>query len=147
LFINTLPVRVRVPAAAPLSRWLSELQDAQVELRQHEYTSLAQIQRWSPAPAGRPLFETLFVFENYPVDPDVGREAPSLEISRLRSVERTNYPLTATAVPGDRLLWKLSSLRSRFDAPSMQRALRQLETLLAAMATAPEVRLGDLPLL
>src|SRR5207248_1626060 len=68
LFINTLPVRVRITPGVSLSEWLHQLQAEQVEARQYEYMSLVQIQSCSEVPRGQSLFESLMVFQNYPVD-------------------------------------------------------------------------------
>ena len=55
LFINTLPVRVDLPAREPVGRWLERLQVQAAEAREHEYTPLASAQRWSGAAPGSPL--------------------------------------------------------------------------------------------
>ena len=68
LFMNALPVRVRVNAEEGLIGWLLKLQTELVDLRQYEHSPLAQVQRWSEVPRGTPLFETIFVFDNYPVE-------------------------------------------------------------------------------
>src|SRR6185369_7293505 len=68
LFINTLPVRVRVRGELKVVEWLRELQAEQVELRQYEYSPLVAVQGWSEVERGRSLFESILVFENYPVD-------------------------------------------------------------------------------
>src|SRR5690606_21740558 len=47
LFINTIPVRVRLPHDAIVARWLAELQERQVESRQNEHTPLVDIQGYS----------------------------------------------------------------------------------------------------
>ena len=65
LFINTLPLRVKLPPGKPLSDLLKELQDSQSRLMAHQHLGLAEIQ--SLAGLGE-LFDTLMVFENYPVD-------------------------------------------------------------------------------
>ncbi|MFP5287286.1 MAG: condensation domain-containing protein, partial [Thermoanaerobaculia bacterium] len=88
LFINTLPVRVGVNGAEPLAAWLRRLQERQLARQEFEHTPLAQIQRWSEVPAGSPLFETLYVFENYPDAGDVG--SGRLRIGNLKSLESTN---------------------------------------------------------
>ena len=44
LFINTLPVRVRIDWTAPLLDWLHQLQEEQVAQRRYEHISLAEIQ-------------------------------------------------------------------------------------------------------
>src|SRR5262249_46171035 len=65
LFINTLPVRVRLRPTEPLSELLTRLQDSQSRLIAHQHLGLAEIQRLMGL--GH-LFDTLVVFENYPLD-------------------------------------------------------------------------------
>ena len=67
LFINTHPVRARSSGVSTLA-WLEDLQRRQVELRDHEQVSLSEIHAWSDVPPDRPLFSTLVVYENYPLD-------------------------------------------------------------------------------
>ena len=67
LFINTLPLRVQDNPTQPLLSWLHALQTRQAEARQYDYTPLVQIQNWSEVPRGHALFESLLVFENYPI--------------------------------------------------------------------------------
>src|SRR5690606_30187812 len=55
LFINTLPVRVKVDEGQPVAGWLKGLQARSVEMRQYEYSSLLDIQRWSDIRPGQPL--------------------------------------------------------------------------------------------
>ena len=73
LFINTLPVRVRVAGDSRVGEWLSQLQRRQLAARQFEHSSLVDLQGWSEVPAGSPLFESLLVFENYPVSEELRR--------------------------------------------------------------------------
>ena len=65
LFINTLPLRIKLPPAKPLLDLLKEVQDSQSKLIAHQHLGLAEIQ--SAAGLGE-LFDTLVVFENYPLD-------------------------------------------------------------------------------
>src|SRR6266481_200854 len=119
LFINTLPTRVQIPVEARVLNWLGELQQREAEMRQYEWTPLVEIQRWSEVPRGVSLFESLFVFENYPVDASVvGRErAKSIEIRLGSTTQRTDYPLAAVSgLPGSRLLLRIDYARERFAA-------------------------------
>jgi amino acid adenylation domain-containing protein len=149
LFINTVPVRVHVRPASALSAWLGQIQAQQMEARQYEYSPLAQVQRWSDVPGGMPLFESIMVFDNYPLAPAVSTpgDRRSLEVRDVRSVEQTNYPLTVVAAPGAALALRISYDRRRFDATTITRMLRQLQTLLQGMAAQPTGRLADLPFL
>jgi amino acid adenylation domain-containing protein len=152
LFINTLPTRVRVPAGETVVPWLLRLQDQQSEARQYDYTPLSDIQAWSRAPAGTPLFETIFVFENEALDraldqQRIHRPERSLEVFDFRSFERTNYPITAGVAPGPQLFLGLSYECRRFDGVAVRRMLGHWRTLLEGIAANPNACLRDLPML
>ncbi|HEU0076673.1 MAG TPA: amino acid adenylation domain-containing protein, partial [Longimicrobiaceae bacterium] len=150
LFINTLPVRVAVPADAPALPWLRRLQDAQARVREWEHSPLAQVQRWSGV-EGAPLFESILVWENYPVEAALGA-APRrpFELRTVGGIEQTDYPLTLTGVPGaaDRgVSLGAAYARARFDHAAVERMVGHLEAVLAAFARAPEARRGEVELL
>ncbi|MBW8874482.1 MAG: non-ribosomal peptide synthase/polyketide synthase [Acidobacteria bacterium] len=150
LFINALPVRVAVPAGGRLLPWLAGLQALNLELRQHEHSPLSQVQRWAGQPAGAQLFDSLVVFENYPVDDalrQVAQRATGLEIVAVRSREQTHYPLTLAGVPGESLTLRALYDGRRFAGPAVDRLLGHLSRLLGALAAAPDVPLQDLPML
>ena len=149
LFINTLPVRVRVPEAgeeATAEAWLGRLQESQFELRQHEWTPLARVQALAEVPTGEPLFLSLYVFENYPVDPAMGERLRELRIEDVTTTERTNYPLTLTAAARGDLTLSLTTDR-RFEPTTARRMLAHLATLLDGLAADPKRPPQALPLL
>ncbi len=47
LFINTVPVRMRVVADIGLLPWLKELREQWIEVREFEHTPLVKIQEWA----------------------------------------------------------------------------------------------------
>jgi amino acid adenylation domain-containing protein/non-ribosomal peptide synthase protein (TIGR01720 family) len=148
MFINTLPLRVKVERAARLMDWMAGLQARQAEMQPFEYSSLAQVQGWSEVAGGVPLFESLLVFENYPVDSFVeawleGR-AGSLEISNLRAIETTNYPLALVVAPGEELKISAAYERGRFDDETITRLLGHFKSLLEAVASNPNRRVSEL---
>jgi amino acid adenylation domain-containing protein/non-ribosomal peptide synthase protein (TIGR01720 family) len=148
LFINTLPVRVLVRPQQRAAELLKTLQQQQAEARQYEHSSLVDIQGWSEVPRGTPLFESLLVFENYPVDQSVRKQAgQTLGISAVRSHDRTNYPLTVVAVAGAELQVCFDYERGRFETGRVSGIARHLGNLLAGIAANPEALLMDLPLL
>ncbi len=103
LFINSLPVRVRICPDELLSAWLQKLHAQQAEMRQYEFTPLVQVQGWSGIPRDRSLFETLLVFENYPTQGLQGVALPGLTIESGQAFSRTNFPLTIAVSPGSEL--------------------------------------------
>jgi amino acid adenylation domain-containing protein/non-ribosomal peptide synthase protein (TIGR01720 family) len=150
LFINTVPVRARVPAAGSLAAWLGELRATQAERTQQEWTPLARIQALSEVPAGEPLFASLFLFENYPLDAGIAGTAARLSglaIDDVAISERTNYALTLTAAArGGDLTLRLLHDR-RFEPATARRLLGHLAGLLAGFVADPERSPADVPLL
>ncbi|MGZ4954747.1 MAG: amino acid adenylation domain-containing protein [Methylobacter sp.] len=147
LFINTLPLRVRVPAAAEVTAWLQQLLEHNMTLRQYEYTPLVNINGWSEIPSGRALFDSLLVFENYPVDKVLREQLGSLSIADITIKDQSHYPLTVTAVPGTHLEISISYDQRYFDENSVLRMLGHFEVILESFAEQPESRLAELPLL
>jgi amino acid adenylation domain-containing protein len=148
LFINTLPVRIGLAPEAPLASWLEGIQERHAQLLQREYTPLVDVQRWSSAPRGVPLFESLLVFENYPVDREAERLAGvPFTVEVASQFSHTNYPLTLIVFGGERMVLRLKYATDRFDEEAMVRRLGHLERLLEGMTALPGARLSDLPLL
>jgi amino acid adenylation domain-containing protein/non-ribosomal peptide synthase protein (TIGR01720 family) len=146
LFINTVPVRVAVPAEEGAAAWLARLQEEQLEQRRYDWTPLAEIQKLVDLPQGEPLFASLLVFENYPVDAALGERLGGLQIRDVALAERTNYPLTLTVVERGELSLRLTADR-RFEPATVRRLLAHLESLLEGFAADPEAPLGSRPLL
>ncbi|MBW4636041.1 MAG: amino acid adenylation domain-containing protein [Iphinoe sp. HA4291-MV1] len=147
LFINTLPIRMRVCADETLVVWLKQIHKQLFEISQYEYSPLVQIQEWSDVSRGLPLFESIVVFENYPVDAAVQQQNQNLHVSNVRILEKTNYPLTLIAVPGAQLSLRLMYDTQRFEASAVARMVRHFQTLLEAIANHPHQKLSDIPLL
>jgi non-ribosomal peptide synthetase component F len=143
LFINTLPVRVQIPPETSVGAWLQTLQAQQAELRQYEYTPLMQVQGWSDVPGGVPLFESILVFENFPIDAALGgagagENGSSLQVRNVHTTSHTNYPLTIVAVPDREMLLKIAYDRELFADDTIERMMGHLQTLLSNMAGDPE---------
>jgi len=148
LFINGLPLRVRIDPTAELIPWLQQLQAEQVEQREFEYSSLEQILVWAGMPRTVPLYESMFVYENYPADPLGISKEGSLAVREASLREAGNYALTLYASQrGDRMSLRLAYHWDRFSAQGAARLIAGLEALILAVLEQPETRLGDLPLL
>ncbi|MCI3935033.1 non-ribosomal peptide synthetase [Streptomyces sp. AN091965] len=95
LLANTVPVRARLDGT--LADTLTDLQARQRALVEHQHVALTDLERLT----GRHrLFDSLVVFENYPVDPDRLRApAPGLTVVGTRFREATHHPVTLTVMP------------------------------------------------
>ncbi len=147
LFINTLPVRVRVDPGQPLLAWLQQILEHQAEARQYEYAPLVQIQGWSAVPRGTALFESVVVYENYPVDNSLVAQSGSLLFRHARAIERGNDPLIATFSLGSTLRIRLIYNCGRIDTATAERLLGHLRTLLEQIAGNPQRSTGELSIL
>jgi amino acid adenylation domain-containing protein len=150
MFINTLPVRVRVgpEGAADAVRHAHGLL---AELLRHEHASLALAQRCSGVPAPTPLFSALLNYRHAAAAASQPDDAPrALEgIRRLMGQERTNYPL-AVAVDdlgqGFRLSAKvLAPVDAARVCAMMEAALQGLVDALERAPGTPLARIGVLP--
>ena len=147
LFINTLPLRVRIAPERSLISWLKTLRRQWIDMRAYEHTALAMIQRWSQIPAPQPLFESLLVFENSSLNGALQAQGGPWRHRTFDLRGTTNYPLSITGYLEPALLLEISYDGRRFDAGTIQRLGDHLQTILEGMAAQPQARLGDLPLL
>lgn len=147
LFINTLPIRVQVLNNSMTIDWLKSLFTQNQEIRRYEYTPLTQIQAWSDIKRGLPLFESLLVFENYPIDQALTQKFNALNITDISVIDQTNYPLTVSVFPGSELRLEIAYNLNRFDDGVVLRMLEHLENTLLAFVDYPFVQLGELPML
>ncbi|HZF12149.1 MAG TPA: condensation domain-containing protein, partial [Thermoanaerobaculia bacterium] len=146
-FINTQPMRVEVAPERRLVEWLAGLQERQVEMRLYEYAPLVEVQRWSELPSGVALFDHLLVFENLPLQSELAKRVPELQISEVTANELTNYPLNVVVVPGQELSLTILYDSGRFEASAVARILEHLAGLLATFAADPDRAVGELPVL
>ncbi len=147
LFINTLPVRVRSQANQSLLDWLKALQLQLSEMRQYEYCSLTDIQGWSEVPRNLPLFQSILVFENYPVNESLNQGQRSLAIEEFEFFSRTNYPLTVVASPGRQLGLEMAYDKAQFEREAIIRMLKQMCQLLTNFLVSSAKPLAQLEFL
>ena len=147
LFINTLPIRVRIDPESELVPWLRQLWAQHVALREREHTPLPKILGWSDVPRGTPLFESILVFDHHTLDEELRALDGARGERRFLNFGHTNYPLTVVAYGNDQLVLQIEYSRKRFDDAVVARMLGHLQSLLEGMAACPQSRLKDLPLL
>lgn len=147
LFINTVPLRVRIVPDMTVASWLQQVRNQWSALRDYEHTPLVKIQSWSQVPRGQPLFETVFNYQDPGWDAALRALGGKWANRQFGIRSLPNYPLAVDAYGGDALLIKLLYHRNRFDDATITRMLGHLKTLLEAMANDPGQKLADVPLL
>ncbi|GAA4059880.1 amino acid adenylation domain-containing protein [Streptomyces shaanxiensis] len=147
LFINTVPVRVTVPPGERAGAFLRRLQDEQSRLMDHQHLGLTEIQR--TAGAGD-LFDTLLVFENYPIDESAVAEAEAsagLRIVEVKGSGATHYPLTLAVLAEQELGVVFEFRPDCYDRQAVKQLAGRFERLVHAVLAAPDVPLAALDVL
>jgi non-ribosomal peptide synthetase component F len=146
LFINTLPLRVKLAQQENLWCWLNNIQNYNLELRQYEHSNAGQVHKCSELPGHLPLYESLLVFENYPVDISVLQSADlKINISDSRSIgAQTKYALTFLATVNSELHLKCVYDQRRFDSADVGQILEHFLILLNTIISEPEATLQTL---
>ncbi|MDA8369809.1 MAG: amino acid adenylation domain-containing protein [Nocardiopsaceae bacterium] len=145
LFINTIPVRVVLDPGESAAGLLARVQDEQARLLAHTHLGLAEIQQ---SAGTKDLFDTLMVFENYPVDgTDPAEDVPGLRARVRGSTDATHYPLSLAVVPGQRLRFTFGYRPDAFSAQQVERIGARLAVLLEGIAADPRAPIARLPTL
>ncbi|MGH3886377.1 MAG: amino acid adenylation domain-containing protein, partial [Pseudonocardiaceae bacterium] len=146
MLINTVPTRIEVHESQNVVSWLQELQTTQVEARNFDFVSLAQLQAWSDLPGGVNLFDSAVVFENYPFDEESIAEK-GLQIHQFQAVHTTNFALAAVVLPGQRLSIELDYDPALFDATTIERLATHLIRVLNVVIADPTIAVEQIDLL
>ncbi|MFG2602568.1 non-ribosomal peptide synthase/polyketide synthase [Streptomyces sp. NPDC048514] len=145
MFINTVPTRVRVPRGTDggVLPWLRSLQERQSEARRFDFLALPRIQAVSGTGTGEPLFDSMVVFENYPVD-ETATARTGVRVAEVRADDATTFPWCLRAHLADRLGFDLAYDPALFDRATVERAAGRLAVLLTALAGGLDGRLDEL---
>ncbi|WP_297847969.1 non-ribosomal peptide synthetase, partial [Mycobacterium sp.] len=144
LLINTVPVRANITATTTTADLLDQLQGAYNHTLDHQHLALNEIHRITGQDT---LFDTLFAYENYPIDASALSGNHELAVTDITSRESTHYPLTVQAQPGRELRLQVEYDTDVFDATRIATLIERLQRILAAMTTDPQRRLSSIDVL
>ncbi|NLE80463.1 MAG: non-ribosomal peptide synthase/polyketide synthase, partial [Rhodococcus sp.] len=147
LFINTLPVRVKLDPHETLGELLDRVQAEETTLLDHHYIGLSDIQNAVGAAA---IFDTLTVLESYPVDRAGLTETTDIAGMRVLDVDghdSAHYPLAIVTSGEEELNLKLEYSTALFDNERIGVVGERIVRALTAIADDPDLTLGRLNLL
>ncbi|MBW7473807.1 amino acid adenylation domain-containing protein [Paenibacillus oenotherae] len=146
LFINAVPVRVKMEGVETFAQLLSQIHASAVEMEAHSYLPLYEVQNQSELKQA--LLDHIIIFENYPLGKDAegqsAEEAIGFQAHVDRVFEQTNYDLNVVVSPGDELSIKFSYNSNRFDASFVNRVEGHLRELFAQILDNPAIELPQL---
>nr|WP_277932454.1 non-ribosomal peptide synthetase [Rhodococcus opacus] len=146
LFINTVPVRVRMDPDETCAQLLTRLQGEQVSLLDHHYLGLGDIQ--ARIGLGN-LFDTLSVFESYPVDKsgfDEHTDIAGMRVTALDARDATHYPITLLSILEPRLRLSLRYQHGIFDRDTATTLAARVIGILETIARDTDTPVGDVDL-
>ncbi|HEX2868125.1 MAG TPA: amino acid adenylation domain-containing protein [Ignavibacteriales bacterium] len=147
LLINTLPVRSSILPEKQVAQWLTELQMRQLEMRQYEYTPLSQIQQYTAIPKSLPLFDTLLVFENYPIDALKTAEVKRLKIDSVQTAEKTSFPLVLVVILSKTLEFRLIYEADSIEPVIARNMMENLKTIIESFLNPAARSLSDVKII
>ena len=144
LLINTVPVRAHITPATTTADLLDQLHRAHNQTLDHQHLALSEIHRVT---GHDHLFDTLFVYENYPVDTGAFSRANELAITEFTTRESTHYPLTLQASRATSWAFASNSTPTCSTRPPSRRSSSGSSRVLAAMTADPTRRLSSMDVL
>jgi amino acid adenylation domain-containing protein len=132
LLINTVPLRVQIDPAEPMGAALTRLQTAQLDLFPHRHLGLTEIRRLTGAGE---LFDTYYVFQNYPDHADPFGSLPELRVREQTNGAKgvSHYPLGVTVIPGERLELLLGYNPELYDGARIDKIKSELVSIVEAL--------------
>ena len=134
LLINTVPVRASVTTTTTTTDLLDQLHNFRNQTFEHEHLGLNEIHRLV---GQERLFDTVFVYENYPTDAARFAGADGLTITNLATRDFYHYPLSIQAVPGPELELHIQYRTDVFDEAGIAALVAEFEQVLTDMAADP----------
>ncbi|MBR8638266.1 amino acid adenylation domain-containing protein [Streptomyces tuirus] len=147
MFINTLPVRVQHTPHHTTTQLLTTLQHHQSTLLDHHHHALADIQQHLGV---NTLFDTLVLFESYPVDRAGISEATTtagIQITGIRPYAGSHYPLTLTASAEPHLRLSLQYQQGVVDQELAREIADRLTHILDQLTSDPNRLLSSIDVL
>lgn len=141
LFITTLPMRVTLSPNEPIDQWLRNIQERHLTQQAHEHIALSDLRAVSEVGAQQNIFDSIVVFENYPMDASLGGNQSSDDSNTLQykdvSVdEKTHYPLSLFAIAGEQWQLRLLFDSQLFQQNQVSTLFDQLHTILESFSNA-----------
>jgi len=144
-----LPMRIRIDPAARVDDWLRDIHRNQTELLSHDYSSLAQVQKWADLPPGDSLVESVVVLENYPMDVGgSGADGPqALAFKEFETRERPHMKLRLAFMAQGTLQLKVHFDIRHFDRETVLNLVAQFDHLLGRLVSHADQRVGEIAVL
>ncbi|WP_172284695.1 condensation domain-containing protein, partial [Chryseobacterium sp. LAM-KRS1] len=142
LFINTIPVRIKVDGKETPRRLLNKLHQDSIQSTGYHFSSLADIQSLSSL--GKDLINNIIIFENY-ARKDDQEMLTDIVYENSETFEQTNYNLNIVVVPAtDFLKIEFKYNSSVYHSSAITNSLLHFHNLLNRFRTFPDVEVSEM---
>ncbi|MFF2175863.1 amino acid adenylation domain-containing protein, partial [Lysinibacillus sp. NPDC058147] len=148
LFINTIPVRIKGSGNKTFQELLHDVQQGAMDSKRYDDYPLSDIQ--SKSELGSNLLDHVMVFENYPIQSEVGEGllgASELIINKVDVFEHTNYDFDMRVIPGEQLLIKLNYNPTIYDQETIDRVEEHLKQVINTVIDRPHIIIKEIDIL
>ncbi|MGW0026967.1 non-ribosomal peptide synthase/polyketide synthase [Rhodococcus sp. NPDC003383] len=142
LFINTVPVRITAAPGETIGALLDRVQAEQAALFDHHHVRLSTLEQRVGAAA---RFDTLTVFESYPVDSaglTSDTDIAGMRVADITGHDAAHYPLSIVAHSDATLHLKMKYLPELFDRDAVTTIAHRIERVLEILAGDPDTRVA-----
>ncbi|MEM9819924.1 MAG: amino acid adenylation domain-containing protein [Bacteroidota bacterium] len=128
MFINTLPLRAQVDPQMALTDWLGKIQKEHTKAREYQYSAISNIQSWCNVSGD--LFDSIIVFENYPIG-EVTEQESLLDIGGVEVADGNNYLLSIVVAFQEELKVNFSFNKTLLNAEYVEVMMGHFKTILS----------------
>jgi surfactin family lipopeptide synthetase A len=149
LFINTVPVRIRLTDLCTFSKLFKAVHRQGVLSRPYEYVPLSEIQSLSELKGH--LIDHIMIFENYPLENEAkyaaGENKTGFQLEGVESFEQTNYDFNFAVVPGERLILKFVYNSSVYDDDFIKNIALHMKWLMGQVIEKPGLEVKNIEII
>ena len=145
LLINTVPMRVQLQPEEPVMKLLARVQAVQARMISVQHVGLPEIQRTTGLDV---LFDTIAVFENYPLDlAGLNNALGDVKLAHASMLDATHYPLSLAIAPGEQYHLRFDYNPQQFNVEFIEALSRRYLLLVEQAVAAPQRRTYELSVL
>ncbi|MCR8843802.1 amino acid adenylation domain-containing protein [Paenibacillus sp. SC116] len=147
LYINTIPCRVTTGESETVSQLLKRMEEMLRDRNDYEATPLVDIHGCSDIDTREGLFESVLVFENYPLNAALQNENRIVRYTGFEMRESTPYEILLSIHPWDELAFELQYAQHKFSSDMIAQFSQHFLNLMQEMMNAPDAKIRDLQLM
>ncbi|MFF2888659.1 amino acid adenylation domain-containing protein [Paenibacillus sp. NPDC057967] len=141
LFINTIPLRVQCGTDMSVDQYIRLVNEGLKRREDYEHTGLVDIGTYSGLNQREPLFDTIVVLENYPLDMKLMQDE-LLKIEHYEMTETTHYGITVGIQTFEGIELEIAYDGSRYTKAFIERLAGHYCQLIKGMTAVPERAIG-----